>query len=37
MEYFEWIENWSSSLQGQQELQYHQNKQVFSSEANSIF
>lgn len=37
MEYLEWLENWSSSQQGQQELQYHQNNQVFSSEANSIF
>lgn len=28
---------WSSSQQGQQELQYYQNNQIFSSEANSSF
>lgn len=37
MEYLKWLENLSSSQPGQQELQYHQNNQVFFSEANSIF
>lgn len=33
----EWLGYWSSSQQGQQELQYYQNNQIFSSEANSSF
>ena len=33
----EWLGYWFSSQQGQQKLQYHQNNQIFSSEANSSF
>lgn len=32
-----WLVYWSSTQQGQQKLQYHQNNQIFSSEANSSF
>lgn len=33
----EWLGYWSSSQKGQQELQYHQDNQKFSSGANSGF
>lgn len=33
----EWLGYWSSPQQGWRELQYHQNKEMFSSEANSSF